>query len=300
MASLIQYDANDAIPPANAIELGSQTDSGRMWSVIANTPYGKLPGKASYSGIHFACWYSYGGSEHQTDDFSWIVTSLEKRLVSNRGSFIPPKNALHITGPNDEFAYCIIAKTEWGRIPGRSNLKTAWFPYGGIEHETSEFFWVVIGSKTVSLVPFDLSDPIPPSNSIEFGSQGDDFKRVWSVIADTDYGLLPAKAAHKGGQFTCWYSYDGLEFETDKFSWIVTDYEKKLVNNDGDFDPPTNALLATLLHDKNGPYYSIIANTEWGKIPGRANNRDAWFSYGGREHNTQDFDWIVVDPRSVP
>ena len=91
-----------------------------------------------------------------------------------------------------------------------------------------------------------------------------------------------------------------MEFETDKFSWIVTDYEKTLVNNDGDFDPPTNALLATLLHDKNGPYYSIIANTEWGKIPGRANNRDAWFSYGGREHNTQDFDWIVVDPRSVP
>ena len=44
MASLIQYEPNDAIPPANAIELGSQTDSGRMWSVIANTPYGKLPG----------------------------------------------------------------------------------------------------------------------------------------------------------------------------------------------------------------------------------------------------------------
>ena len=43
----------------------------------------------------------------------------------------------------------------------------------------------------MSLVPFDLNDPIPPSNSIEFGSQGDDFKRVWSVIADTDYGLLP-------------------------------------------------------------------------------------------------------------
>ena len=44
MASLIQYEPNDAIPPANAIELGSQADSGRMWSVIANTPYGKLPG----------------------------------------------------------------------------------------------------------------------------------------------------------------------------------------------------------------------------------------------------------------
>ena len=44
MASLIQYEPNNAIPPANAIELGSQTDSGRMWTVIANTPYGKLPG----------------------------------------------------------------------------------------------------------------------------------------------------------------------------------------------------------------------------------------------------------------
>ena len=44
MASLIRYNPNDAIPPANAVELGSQTDSGRMWTVIANTPYGKLPG----------------------------------------------------------------------------------------------------------------------------------------------------------------------------------------------------------------------------------------------------------------
>ena len=44
MASLVRYNPNDAIPPANAVELGSQTDSGRMWTVIANTPYGKLPG----------------------------------------------------------------------------------------------------------------------------------------------------------------------------------------------------------------------------------------------------------------
>lgn len=55
MASLIQYEPNDAIPPANAIELGSQTDSGRMWSVIANTPYGKLPGNtlSTKDHLHF-------------------------------------------------------------------------------------------------------------------------------------------------------------------------------------------------------------------------------------------------------
>ena len=109
-----------------------------------------------------------------------------------------------------------------------------------------------------------------------------------------------AKAGHKEGNFSCWYSYDGLEFKADRFSWIVCDYEKRLVNNNGHFDPPTNALMATLLHDNNGPYYSIIANTEWGKIPGRANNREAWFPYQGLEHNTHDFEWIVIDARSNP
>ena len=111
---------------------------------------------------------------------------------------------------------------------------------------------------------------------------------------------LVAKASHKEGQFTCWYSYDGLEFETKNFSWIITNSEKRLVNNHGHFDPPHNALQATVVHDGNGPYYSILANTQWGKIPGRANAREAWFSYDGMEHNSEDFDWIVIDARSAP
>ena len=45
--------------------------------------------------------------------------------------------------------------------------------------------------EAVSLVPFDPSDPIPPANTIELGSQGNEYKRLWSVIADTDYGKLP-------------------------------------------------------------------------------------------------------------
>ena len=45
--------------------------------------------------------------------------------------------------------------------------------------------------ELVSLVPFDPTDPIPPANSIEFGYQGDEYKRLWSVVADTDYGKLP-------------------------------------------------------------------------------------------------------------
>ena len=60
MASLIQYEPNDAIPPANAIELGSQTDSGRMWSVIANTPYGKLPGNILNTKDHHLHFHALG------------------------------------------------------------------------------------------------------------------------------------------------------------------------------------------------------------------------------------------------
>ena len=93
-----------------------------------------------------------------------------------------------------------------------------------MEHGTNEFDWVVIGprmysyydvkirsnclksfmlsqpyryikfysiTELVSLIQFDPSDPIPPANSIEYGSQGDEFKRVWSVIADTSNGKLP-------------------------------------------------------------------------------------------------------------
>ena len=106
-------------------------------------------GKASYSGIRFACWYSYEGTEHETNDFSWIVSSLEKRLVNNRGSYVPPKNALHITGPDNQFEYCIIAKTEWGNIPGRTNTVNAWFPFGGVEHGTNDFYWIAIGARKI-------------------------------------------------------------------------------------------------------------------------------------------------------
>ena len=47
--------------------------------------------------------------------------------------------------------------------------------------------------ELVSLIQFDPSDPIPPANSIEYGSQGDEYKRVWSVIAETSNGKLPGK-----------------------------------------------------------------------------------------------------------
>lgn len=65
--------------------------------------------------------------------------------------------------------------------------------------------------------------------------------------------------------------------------------------DNGNFDPPYNAIKIAVSHDGNGPYYSIIARTQWGLVPGKANQRQAWFPYGGKEHTTFNFDWIVID-----
>ena len=34
-------------------------------------------------------------------------------------------------------------------------------------------------------------------------------------------------------------------------------------------------------NDGTGPLWCAIANTEWGKIPGKANHDTCWFAYGG-------------------
>ena len=99
----------------------------------------------------------------------------------------------------------------------------------------------------------------------------------------------------KANTQVCWYSYGGKEYETKDFSWIVSDGISQLLNNNGKFNPPDTAIKIAVAHDGNGPYYSIIAKTQWGLVPGKANRRQAWFPYGGKEYTTLNFDWIVID-----
>eukprot|EP00918_Siedleckia_nematoides_P009343 GHVU01020356.1.p1 GENE.GHVU01020356.1~~GHVU01020356.1.p1 ORF type:complete len:149 (+),score=4.95 GHVU01020356.1:81-527(+) len=57
--------------PAGAIDSGRQKDGHVCYAVIANTPYGQIPGKAIPGGAQ--CWFSYGGKELLTSSFSYIV-----------------------------------------------------------------------------------------------------------------------------------------------------------------------------------------------------------------------------------
>ena len=61
---------NLGYPPEDGLALGNQTDgAGLLYLAVANnTPWGAIAGKAKNN----TCWYSYGGEEMNTDDFSWV------------------------------------------------------------------------------------------------------------------------------------------------------------------------------------------------------------------------------------
>jgi len=58
-------------PPQNGLAVGLQNDgAGKLWAAVAHSSeWGDIPGKAR----DHTCWYSYGGKEYYTDNFSWVV-----------------------------------------------------------------------------------------------------------------------------------------------------------------------------------------------------------------------------------
>lgn len=127
--------------PADALNIGFQNDgAGSLWLAVAKTKWGTIPGKAKDQ----TCWYSYDGEEHRTSDFKWVASSAKVSLIQNDGSG-PPPSATHL-GHQDDGAgklYGAVAESEWGVIPGKAKDNTCWFAYGGEEHFTSDFRWVI-------------------------------------------------------------------------------------------------------------------------------------------------------------
>ncbi|EFC36690.1 predicted protein [Naegleria gruberi] len=55
--------------PAQSVATGYQNDgAGTLWSAIAHTSHGDIPGKAKGN----TCWYPYGGKEETTQNFSYV------------------------------------------------------------------------------------------------------------------------------------------------------------------------------------------------------------------------------------
>jgi len=134
--SLLHSRQSPRAPPNSPA--GFQNDgAGQLFCAVAHTPNGNIPGKAKDGN----CWYPYGGSERSTTDFSWVVAPGARQVQGPR-----PPGALAVGHQNDGAGtlYSAIAITPHGNIPGKAKDGNCWYPYGGKEHSTTNFFWVTM------------------------------------------------------------------------------------------------------------------------------------------------------------
>lgn len=109
------------------------------------------------------------------------------------------------------------------------------------------------------------------------GFQNDGAGALWCAVAKTKWGQIPGKA--KSG--TCWFPYGGKEHTTNDFTFSSgTLVDRRAGNAHGS------------QNDGAGALWCAVADTRWGKIPGKAQGSTCWYAYGGKEHTTKDFQWL--------
>jgi len=274
--------------PSNAMNIGFQHDSGEYCLAVANTEWGRIPGKAR-DGV---CWFPYWGNEHQVDDFEYVTHPNSMTTVPNTGDG-PPPGARPIGWQNDGRGdqYAVIANTEWGRIPGKACDNTCWYPYWGQEHVTEDFEYLCCMREGDSMDVDFVQQGNAPQNALNFGFQNDGRGEQFIAVAETEWGKIPCKADADGN---AWYCYNGQEYETTDFHYVVYNSPHRFVPND-DSGPPEGAMITGSQTDGRGDQYAVIALSEWGRIPGKACDNTCWYPYGGQEHETKDFEYIVLN-----
>jgi hypothetical protein len=247
--------------------------AGQLWAAVAHTNHGEIPGKAKGN----ECWYPYGGQEVSTNNFSYVV-ARNFRLVK---SSFPPPGALQTGFQNDGAGqlWASVAHTNHGDIPGKAKGNECWYAYGGKEHSTNNFSWVVNAWDLVR-------GGGVPQDGVKAGRQNDGAGDLWCAVAHSNWGEIPGKA--KGNE--CWFAYGGKEHSTNNFSWVIARGWRLERNN----RPPQNGLPVGFQNDGAGQLWAAVAHSNWGDIPGKAKDNTCWFPYGGQEHSTNNFSWIVV------
>jgi len=153
----------------------------------------------------------------------------------------------------------------------------------GGEHTTNEFSWVVVKPFELVRCPNSI-----PNTAIACGFQNDGAGKLWMAVAHTEHGDIPGK----GKDGTCWFPYGGRELTTNNFSWVCSK-GWSLVRSTG--FPPQNAIPCGNQNDGAGVLYAAVAHTQYGDIPGKAKGNECWYPYGGGEHTTGDFSWVVTN-----
>ena len=113
--------------------------------------------------------------------------------------------------------WCAIARTEHGRIPGKAQGDTCWYPYGGEEHSTDNFRVIKSHKKRAECTG-------KPQ-----GHQNDGAGDLWCAVAFTEHGKIPGKAKDD----SCWYSYGGEERQAEEFKWVCKQSGKKSAMSHG-------------------------------------------------------------------
>jgi len=164
-----------------------------------------------------------------------------------------------------------------------------------------------------SLVKFDGNYTCTPENAIGPLPQAEDptdpTATYYAAVANSQWGQIFGKASlNRTSEPTCWYPYGELEYTTQDFWWIVKAPGANwslITFNGNDACAPENAIgplpQAGDPTDPSATYYAAVANSQWGKIFGKASlNRSSestycWYPYGGKEYyTTYDFSWIVI------
>ena len=128
----------------------------------------------------------------------------------------------------------------------------------------------------------------PPENGLKLGKQGDE--DYWLAIAKSQWGTIPGKA-NKDGH--CWYPYGQKEYHaTSDYAFVTSIRPTKLVKSGS---PPPFAIMSGYQTDGAGYVYAAVAESQWGKIPGKAKDDTCWYSYWGNEYETKNFSWVVLD-----
>ncbi|XP_074644843.1 uncharacterized protein LOC141914432 [Tubulanus polymorphus] len=119
---------------------------------------------------------------------------------------------------------------------------------------------------------------------------------VYLAVADCEHGRVPGKAAKMDGVYYCWYGVEGKEHCTTNFWWVCATAEMELKKAD-DKHTPKKPLATGFMLDGTGVYFSVVANTPYGTIPGKisANSDKCTYPYGGEDHETDDFSYVTWD-----
>ena len=128
-------------------------------------------------------------------------------------------------------------------------------------------------------------DPGNSESPPHFGQQADGI--YFCAVAQTRWGTIPGK--EKSGE--CWYPYGGKEYRIDNgFSVFKEGVCVSSRNED--------IIPLGFQSDGVGELWCALAETRFGRVPGKANASSCWYSYGGREYSTSQF-WFVGPSRSA-